>query len=254
MITRVKNTIEQEEEIKRREHAKLDAKKQLELIEEQRKERQRRQEENRQREEESKETDYKSILRDARRAERRELNKALEENEKLRQLRLTEELTQQKQLFSGISEDREAIWNLEDEIRREKRLERERWREDTKNLDQNYFEEEKKRDKQFNEELETHQKQTSQWNLVYETTSEPRNQQLPQAVLHQTLANVLQDIDEYGSDEDYDLREAQRRRRVENQAGPRDKEIDIQINDAKRSVAEKALMRARQQRRTRTIY
>jgi len=112
----------------------------------------------------------------------------------------------------------------------------------------------KKRDKQFNEELETHQKQTSQWNLVYETTSEPRNQQLPQAVLHQTLANVLQDIDEYGSDEDYDLREAQRRRRVENQAGPRDKEIDIQINDAKRSVAEKALMRARQQRRTRTIY
>jgi len=108
----------------------------------------------------------------------------------------------------------------------------------------------KKRDKLFNEELEEHQKRTSQWNLVYETKSDPKNLQLPQAVLHQTLANVLQDIDEYGSDEDYDHREAQRRRRVENKGGTMDKEIDFQIKDAKRSVAEKALMRARQQRRT----
>jgi len=248
--TRVNTALQAQEELNRREEAKLAAQELMELAEVQRKEQQRRRQENQRKELEDNDIDYKSILRDARRAERRELNKALEEHKKLRQQRLKDDSSIDHDMFESTRAARESTWEIETSLRTERALERQRWYEERRRLEREQHEGKIQRGINDQKEEELHKIRTEDWERVYESKADPQNLFLPKAVADETLCHILKDIDDYGSDEDYDLRAAQRRRRIDNEAAPRNREMDKDVRDAKRSVAERALNRARQQRRT----
>jgi len=144
----------------------------------------------------------------------------------------------------------EADWELNDIRRAERASEIQRRREERKKLQYEHLEAKKGTYQNLAQNQEEEETRAEEWALIYELNSQPENIHLPQAVQDHILCNILEDIDDNGTDEeDQDLHET-RRRRKEN-AIPRDRDIDREVREAKRDIAEKVLSRAKQ--RTRTI-
>jgi len=92
-----------------------------------------------------------------------------------------------------------------------------------------------------------HGKNESSWNHIYETRVDEGNVHLPRAVQNEMVINVIDNIDEPGLDEEVDQHEAHRQRREK--VIPKDREIDRDVQEAKRVVADKVLYRAKVQRK-----
>jgi len=250
--TRVKNAEEEHGDHRRREHNKLlwEAKHLMNLAQAEH-DRQIRKRQESQQKESQKDIDYKSILRDARRTERSELNKALAEHEKLREHRLKDESDREHDVFEIVRKDLEADWELNDTRRAERSLARQRLRGEWRDLEHEHLEAKKETDQNLANNMEIEDKRLEEWALIYDLKSQPENLNLPQSIQDQILCNILDHIDEYGSDEDDLRRDVQRRRRKENTVNMREnRDIDKDVHDTKHFIAEKVLSRSKQHRRT----
>jgi len=244
--TRVQADLEQQKELKRREQAKKAVNELLEQAEAQKKEIQRRRQENQQK---VIDNDYKSIIRDARRVEYREQNKILEDREKFRLQQLNErnEIEHTDHVNKWI--DRDLTWEREEGVWAEQKLERKKWREDRIKRENECIEQQKERAKRELEEEELKNKYAHEWAEIFDTKSQPQNLHLPQSVQNELLCNVVGSIDEYGSDDEYDVRAAPRRR-VEKPIIPRTSDVDFKIKETRRLVSDNVLARSKMLRRT----
>jgi len=215
--------------------------------------------------------DYLDVLRAARAVEYRELNRALEDKEKLRQIHVAESICKDKEEVHKIQEDREEEWKRLDLERQNYSEGNRTWREDKYQRELQKIDNDKTKYDNRNVEEEKKEKELLQWVTIADESSQPKYNYLPKAVEDELTSRLLQtDINEdeeyeykerhYTSkDRGYSSAEAAERRRPYISAVPASeshllktttREVDKEIEEARRTVTDAVMNRAKSHRRT----
>uniref|UniRef100_A0A6B2LC87 Trichohyalin-plectin-homology domain-containing protein n=1 Tax=Arcella intermedia TaxID=1963864 RepID=A0A6B2LC87_9EUKA len=215
------------------------------------KEREKRHQLEKEKREKEKDVDYKSILRDARRVERSELNKALDTREKLRQQRLKEEDNMDHEMIQISKETKESDWEQYDQQRNAHRNERESLAK--KRLNQRHEELVSFR-KQIHlqqQEQEDVERRREEWVTIYEVRNKEENALLPETVQEEILVNVLQHEGSEDGEETIDFRSERLKKNKNNTTASHLRTVDQDIYDTKRIFLDNSLSRAKNHRRDR---
>lgn len=221
----------------------------------------------------AKKRDYLDVLREARAVEYRELNKAYDDKEKLRQSNLTEKIREEKEEIHKEQEDRESEWKRLDLERKDYYTENKKWREENYQRELSRIKTDKERITKREEEEQKKQKDLLEWAIIEEERVQPKYNYLPRAVEDVLISNLLQtDIDE---DDEYEYRDTYYNSTTGQKTYPRaeaaeryrpripivpdseshllkksTREVDRQIEEARRVVTDAVLYRAKSHRRT----